>query len=163
MSLVGRDHHRQLNVVLGNLYHLHNPGVMVNQSGETITYTNQKDFAWAEDAWFGNAQRAIKGAFQIILSQFFFYFGHILVIILNLILQKCYRVTSEDKDHVDRILEVYTNKVFKDAFFNARLQITNAFVMQVKRIPINNFWEYSNTYMTVEEHLQVNDIWNQVY
>lgn len=60
---------------------------------------------------------------------FFFISCHILIIILNLILHKCYRVASKDNDHVDRILEVYTNKVFKDAFFNARLQVTNAFVM----------------------------------
>jgi hypothetical protein len=32
-----------------------------------------------------------------------------------------YRVAPKDKKHVDHVFKVYTNKVYRDAFSNARL------------------------------------------
>jgi hypothetical protein len=44
---------------------LHNPGVVVNKSGETVACTSWKHFALAEDARFGNAQGAVRDAFWV--------------------------------------------------------------------------------------------------
>jgi hypothetical protein len=48
-------------------------------------------------------------------------------------------MTPKDKEKIDRVLEVYTKKVCKDAFSNARLYITNAFMKHVKEIFIIKF------------------------
>jgi hypothetical protein len=48
-------------------------------------------------------------------------------------------VALEDKEHVDHVLELCAKKVCRDAFSNARLQVTNAFMKEVKGLPINNF------------------------
>jgi hypothetical protein len=43
--------------------HLHNPGVVVTNSGQSKTYTSWQGFALALDARFGNAQGVMRNAF----------------------------------------------------------------------------------------------------
>jgi hypothetical protein len=145
---------------------LHNPGVVVNKHGQTIACTTWKDFALAEDARFGNAQGAVRDAFWVNFKLFVdccAMFINTLLTILSFILQKHYRVDPEDKEHADRVFEVCAKKVCRDAFSNARIQATNAFMKQVLGLPISNFREYSETYLTEEEYLKVKDISLQVY
>ncbi|KAG2543386.1 hypothetical protein PVAP13_9NG742977 [Panicum virgatum] len=132
----GRGHHRQVNAVLGNLCRLHNPGVVTNKHGEPIACTAWKDFALAPDARFGNAQGAVKDAFW-----------------------KRYRVDPADKEHADRVLDVCAKKVCRDAFSNARLQVTNQFMKTVKGLPVFHFRQYSDIYLTAEEYQQVQLPW----
>jgi hypothetical protein len=83
-----------------------------------------------------------KGCLLGKIFTFFFYFCAMfistLVTILDLMLQKHYHVVSKDKDHVGCVFEVCTKKVFRDAFSNARLRVTNVFMKQVKGLPVSN-------------------------
>lgn len=139
---------------------------MTNKHGERIACTAWKDFALAPDARYGNAQGAVKDAFWVnylVFLNICAMFINTPLTILFLILQKRYRVDPADKEHADRVLDVCARKVCRDAFSNARLQVTNQFMKQVKGLPILNFREYSDTYLTAEEYQQVKDIRDQVY
>jgi hypothetical protein len=52
--------------------------------------------------------------------------------------QRRYRVEPEGQEHADRVLEINANKVCKDAFSNARLQVVNAY-MKHQGHSMNNF------------------------
>jgi hypothetical protein len=67
-------------------------------------------------------------------------------------------VDPEDKEHADRVLEEVAKKVCRDAFSIARLQVTNAYMKKVKGLEVNNFREFSDTYLTAEEYGEVKDI-----
>jgi hypothetical protein len=47
-------------------------------------------------------------------------------------------VEPEGQEHADRVLEINANKVCKDAFSNARLQVVNAY-MKHQGHSMNNF------------------------
>ena len=79
-----------------------------------------------------------------------------LVTILNLLLQRHFRVDPDDKEHVDRVLEATAKKVVRDTISNARLQATNAYVKS-KGAVVNDFRQYSTTFLTVERYAEVND------
>ena len=68
-----------------------------------------------------------------------------------------------DKEHADRVLDVCAKKVCRDAFSNARLQVTNQFMKTVKGLPVFHFRQYSDIYLTAKEYQQVKDIRDQVY
>jgi len=72
-------------------------------------------------------------------------------------------VDPSEKEHADRVLEANAKKVCRDAFSNARLQATNAYMKTVKGLQVNSFREFSDTYLTAEEYGQVKDIWDHVY
>jgi hypothetical protein len=42
--------------------------------------------------------------------------------------QRCFRVELEAQEHADRVLEKIVKKVCKNGFFNARLQVVNAYM-----------------------------------
>ena len=76
--------------------------------------------------------------------------------ILYLLLQRRYRVDPDDKVHADRVLEANAKKVVRDMISNARLQATNAY-LRSKGAVINDFRQYSSTFLTVEQYAEVND------
>jgi hypothetical protein len=51
-------------------------------------------------------------------------------------------------------LEKNAKKVCKDAFSNARLQVVNAY-MKRRGHSINNFGQYSDVYLTVDQYMEV--------
>jgi hypothetical protein len=55
----GRGHHRQANQILGNLLHLHYPG-LVMKGGSSEPATTWHDYARAPDARYGNAQGVVR-------------------------------------------------------------------------------------------------------
>ena len=63
------------------------------------------------------------------------------------------------RDHADRVLEANTKKVCRDAFSNARLQATNAFLKTVKGQVMTKFRDVSDVYLTAEEYGQVSHIY----
>ena len=65
-----------------------------------------------------------------------------------------YRVEPEAQEHADRVLEKNAKNVCKDAFSNARLQVVNAY-MKRRGHSINNFRQYSDVYLTVDQYMEV--------
>jgi NADPH-dependent 7-cyano-7-deazaguanine reductase QueF len=63
-------------------------------------------------------------------------------------------VEPEAQEHADSVLEKNVKKVLKDAFSNARLQVVNAY-MKRRGNSINNFWQYSDVYLTVDQYMEV--------
>jgi hypothetical protein len=63
-------------------------------------------------------------------------------------------VEPEAQEHADRVLEKNTKKVRKDAFSNARLEVVNAY-MKHRGHSINNFRQYSDVYLTVDQYMEV--------
>ena len=68
--------------------------------------------------------------------------------------QRRYRVEPEAQEHADRVLEKNAKKVCRDAFSNARLQVVNAY-MKRRGHSINNFRQYSDVYLTVDQYMEV--------
>jgi hypothetical protein len=68
--------------------------------------------------------------------------------------QRHYRVKPESQEHADRVLEKNANKVCKDAFFNARLQVANVY-MKRRGHSIKNFRQYLDVYLTVDQYMEV--------
>ena len=64
----GREHHRQVNAVLGNLVRLHYPGVVTLASGERVPATSWKHYALSPDQAHGNAQGAVESDFWVSFS-----------------------------------------------------------------------------------------------
>jgi hypothetical protein len=62
-------------------------------------------------------------------------------------------VEPEAQEHADRVLEKNV-KVCRDAFSNARLQVVNAY-MKRRSHSINNFRQYSDVYLTVDQYMEV--------
>jgi hypothetical protein len=54
-SFDGRGHHRQVNVILGNLLRLHYPGVVVRGAGHSVPETSWRDYTHVPDVRYGNA------------------------------------------------------------------------------------------------------------
>jgi hypothetical protein len=63
-------------------------------------------------------------------------------------------VEPEAQEHADRVLEKNAKKVCRDAFSNARLQVVNAY-MKRQGHSINNFRQYSDVYLTVDQYMEV--------
>jgi hypothetical protein len=61
----GTVHKRWVSTILGNTIHLHNPGVVVTNSGQPKACTSWKDFTLAPDVWFGNVQGVVRNAFWV--------------------------------------------------------------------------------------------------
>jgi hypothetical protein len=57
-SFDGRGHHRLVNKILGNLLHLHYPGLVMKGVGRSEPTTTWRDYTRAPDARYGNAQHA---------------------------------------------------------------------------------------------------------
>jgi hypothetical protein len=68
--------------------------------------------------------------------------------------QRHYRVEPEAQEHADRVLEKNAKKVCRDSFSNARLQVVNAY-MKCQGHSINNFRQYSDVYLTVDQYMEV--------
>lgn len=64
----------------------------------------------------------------------------------------------EAQEHADRVLEKNAKKVCRDAFSNARLQVVNA-CMKRRGHSINNFRQYSDVYLTVDQYMEVTLPW----
>jgi hypothetical protein len=58
------------------------------------------------------------------------------------------------EEHADRVLEKNAKKVCRDAFSNARLQVVNAY-MKRREHSINNFQQYLDVYLTVDQCMEV--------
>ena len=71
-SFDGRGHHRQVNQVLGNLCHLHNPGIVTDPKGVVVPCTSWSHFALAPHATYGTAQGAVKHDFWVIFFELTF-------------------------------------------------------------------------------------------
>ena len=67
--------------------------------------------------------------------------------------QRRYRVELEAQEHANRVLEKNVKKVCKDAFSNAHLQVVNAY-MKRRGHSINNFRQYSNVYLTIDQYME---------
>jgi hypothetical protein len=52
-SFDGRGHHRHVNQVLGNMYCLHNPGIVTDSKGVVVSCTSWSHFALAPHASYG--------------------------------------------------------------------------------------------------------------
>jgi hypothetical protein len=63
-------------------------------------------------------------------------------------------VEPEAQKHAYRVLEKNAKKVCRDAFSNARLQVVNAY-MKRRGHSINNFRQYSDVYLTVDQYMEV--------
>jgi NADPH-dependent 7-cyano-7-deazaguanine reductase QueF len=61
-------------------------------------------------------------------------------------------VEPEAQEYADRVLEKMRR--CKDAFSNARLQVVNAY-MKRRGHSINNFRQYSDVYLTVDQYMEV--------
>jgi hypothetical protein len=68
--------------------------------------------------------------------------------------QRRYRVEPEAQEHADRVLEKNAKKVCRDAFSKARLQVVNVY-MKHRGHSINNFRQYSDVYLTVDQYMEV--------
>jgi len=56
------------------------------------------------------------------------------------------------RDHADHVLEANAKKVCRDAFSNARLQVTDAFLKTVKGQAVRKFRDALDIYLTTEEY-----------
>jgi hypothetical protein len=63
-------------------------------------------------------------------------------------------VEPEAQEHADRVLEKNAKKVCRDAFSNARLHVVNAYMKRRGHF-INNFRQYLDVYLTVEQYIEV--------
>jgi hypothetical protein len=63
-------------------------------------------------------------------------------------------VEPETQEHADRVLEKNAKKVCRDAFSNAHLHVVNAY-MKRQGYSINNFRQYSDVYLTVDQYMEV--------
>jgi hypothetical protein len=70
--------------------------------------------------------------------------------------QRRYRVEPEAQEHADRVLEKNA-KMCKDAFSNARLKVVNMY-MKRRGHSINNFGQYSDVYMTMDQCMEVKNL-----
>jgi hypothetical protein len=68
--------------------------------------------------------------------------------------QRRYCVEPDAQEHADGVLEKNAKKVRKDAFSNARLQVVNEY-MKRRGHSINNFRQYSDVYLTVDQYMEV--------
>jgi hypothetical protein len=68
--------------------------------------------------------------------------------------QRRYRVEPKAQEHANRVLEKNAKMVCKDAFSNARLQVVNTY-MKRRGHSINNFRQYSDVYLTVDQYMEV--------
>jgi hypothetical protein len=63
-------------------------------------------------------------------------------------------VEPKTQEHAGRVLKKNVKKVCRDAFSNARLQVVNAY-MKRRGHSINNFRQYSDVYLTVDQYMEV--------
>jgi hypothetical protein len=63
-------------------------------------------------------------------------------------------VEPKAQEHADRVLEKNVKKVCRDAFSNALLQVVNTY-MKRQGHSINNFRQYLDVYLTVDEYMEV--------
>jgi hypothetical protein len=73
-----------------------------------------------------------------------------------LILQRCFRVNNDDKEHANRVLEDCAKKVYKDMTSNCRIQATNAY-LKAHKVPIKDFKNHLATFLTVDQCTSVSD------
>jgi hypothetical protein len=73
-----------------------------------------------------------------------------------LILQRCFRVNNDDKEHANRVLEDCAKKVYKDMTSNCRIQATNAY-LKAHKVPIKDFKHHLATFLTVDQCVSVSD------
>ncbi|WVZ50878.1 hypothetical protein U9M48_002087 [Paspalum notatum var. saurae] len=90
----GTGHRRTPNVLLGNIIHVNNPGV-VQKNGESIPMTTWKHFALAPHVTYGSVQGPVKHK-----------------------LWNYFRVDPSQQDHADRVHDQAAKKICKDLFSN---------------------------------------------
>jgi hypothetical protein len=71
-------------------------------------------------------------------------------------------VELKAQEHIDRVLEKNEKKVCKDAISNAHLHVVNAY-MKHRGHSINNFRQYSNVYLTVDQYMEVKTLSNSSF
>jgi hypothetical protein len=77
----------------------------------------------------GSREEHILGKFMYVYN--FFYLLQYIIFVLTvecLILQKCFRVNDDEKEHAYHVLEECVKKVCKDMTSNLRIQATNAYL-----------------------------------
>jgi hypothetical protein len=65
-------------------------------------------------------------------------------------------VNDDEKEHVDRVLEECAKKVCKDMTSNFRIHATNAY-LKAHSVRVNDFKEYSATFLMVDQYASVRD------
>jgi hypothetical protein len=147
-----------VNQVLGNLVHLHHPGVVtMPRNGRCELATTWEHYRFSPDGSYETAEGAVAHDFWVSIFSYIFVFITLMyycVFIVYFILQLRFHLPEEGnhQTHTFEVFNVTAQKVMKDTISYARIQANNTYYKEVLRQKMNKKLSSSHIYLTEEQY-----------
>jgi hypothetical protein len=149
-------------MVLGNLVHLHWPGLVTLPTGESVPATTWEHYPYGVCRMFGNTRPLVWDAFWVWIVFTNFVIPYMVACMITLFLQKRYKLPEDGSYDLNAryMFEYNANDVVADAMYCAWLQARKAWYRASDDdcpMPKTKA-KWSSIYLTEEQYLKVNKL-----